>query len=199
MKKIFTLLFVIGFTIFSNAQKHEILSYFKGTVNKNEVVLNWAVKEGRTCYGIHIYHSTDDINYKEIGEIKGICGSVTEEIHYTLIDSFPVSNENNFYKLELGLQGSSTPLILDFQKINREGYSLFPNPGTDRFQLFIEGTGEPVELNVIDITGKTVANIKLNSGNLETIETADWNSGVYMFQIIKNGEVRAVPRWIKTN
>jgi len=109
-----------------------------------------------------------------------------------------MQNEKNYYKLELGLQGSSTPLILNFQSISEEGYSLFPNPGIEKFQIFIAGNGEPTDLFIYDITGKLSKQYTTNSGELFTIPTDSWKQGIYFVKIMKDGELVATPKWVKS-
>jgi len=198
MKKSILILFVIAQGLMANAQQHEILGYFEGNVKNNEILLNWSIVKGKTCNGIKVYHSIDNVYFEEIGEIKGICGSTDEEIRYSLVDNSPVNNENNYYRLELGLQGYSTPLVLDFQSISDDGYSIFPNPGVEKFQVFIVGNGEPTEIFVYDITGKLSEQYSSNSGQLYTVPTNDWKQGVYFVKIIKNGDLVATAKWIKS-
>ena len=198
MKKFIVIFLAIGIAPFINAQQHEILGYFEGNVNNNQILLNWSIVKGKTCNGIKIYHSTDNVYYDEIGEIKGICGSTDDEIRYSLVDSIPESNEKNYYRLELGLQGYSTPLILNFQSISDDGYSIFPNPGIDKFQIFVSGNGEPTVLFVYDVTGKLRGKYDSNSGQLFTVPTNDWKRGVYFINILKNEELVATTKWLKT-
>lgn len=197
MKKIILILFTINLVITATAQQHEILGYFEGNIKNNEILLNWSIVKGKTCNGIKVYHSTDNVYFEEIGEIKGICGSANDEIFYSLIDVAPVNNEKNYYKLELGLQGYSTPLVLNFQKINDDGYSIFPNPGVDKFQIFITGNGEPTELFIYDITGKLSERFNSTSGQLYTIPTNDWKQGIYFVKIVKQGKLVGTSKWIK--
>jgi hypothetical protein len=198
MKKFILILMAMGIGSLASAQQHEILGYFEANVKNNEILLNWSVVKGKTCNGIKVFHSIDGINYEEIGEIKGICGSANEEIYYNLIDFKPVSNENNYYKLELGLQGYSTPLVMDFQSIGDDGYSIFPNPGVEEFKIFISGSGEPTELFIYDLTGRLSGRYNSNSGQLFTVPTQDWKQGIYFVKIVKQGEVVATTKWVKS-
>jgi hypothetical protein len=198
MKKIIVILIAIGMSSIASAQQHELLGYFEGNIKNNQILLNWSVVKGKTCSGIRIFHSIDNVNYTEIGEIKGICGSVSDEITYNLVDFAPVSNEKNYYKLELGFQGYSTPLILDFQNISDNGYSIFPNPGVEKFQIFISGSGEPTELYIYDLTGRLSGRFDSNSGQLFTVPTNDWKPGVYFVKIVKQGDIVATAKWVKS-
>ncbi len=198
MKKLFLLVLLFaGISLQGLSQEHEILSYFFGLIKDDIIILKFGITGGNTCNGILINHSTDDINYVQVGEIPGICGSQITEVPYTFIHDNPVSGQKNYYKLELGLQGSSTPLIITFYNTGEDGYILFPNPGRDIMQILVTGNGEPVELLFRDVSGKTIGNLNSASGKLISIPTQDWISGIYFISIYKSGELISSPRWVK--
>jgi len=198
MKSIFLFFtLIIGASLHGLSQEHEILSYYFGLIKDDLIILKWGIIGGNTCNGILINHSIDDVNYKQVGEIPGICGSQIEEVPYTFIHDSPVSGQKNYYKLELGLQGSSTPLIITYYNTGQEGYLLFPNPGTDLLQIVVTGNGEPVEVLFRDYNGKIVSNLNSTSGEVISIPTQEWVSGVYLVSIYKEDELIASPRWVK--
>ncbi|RLD25502.1 MAG: hypothetical protein DRI54_04730 [Bacteroidetes bacterium] len=198
MKKLFlSILLFIGVSFHGVSQEHEILSYFFGLIKDDQIILKWGIIGGNTCNGILINHSIDDVNYTQVGEIPGICGSQTTELPYTFIHDSPVSGQKNYYKLELGLQGSSTPLIITFYNTSENGYLLFPNPGNDLLQIVVTGNGEPVELIYSDVSGKIFGSFNSNSGEVISVPTQEWVSGVYFISIYKAEELIASPRWVK--
>ena len=87
------------------AQRHPILGKFYLSENKGTVDLHWSIMEGSTCNGIQIYRSNDSIQFSKIGEISGVCGSISEEQSYTFSDVNPFRNQVNYYRLELGIHG----------------------------------------------------------------------------------------------
>ena len=198
MKKLFlSFLLFIGVSLQGFSQEHEILSYFFGLIKDDLIILKWGITGGNTCNGILINHSVDDINYEQVGEIPGICGSQIAEVPYTFIHDSPVSGQKNYYKLELGLQGSSTPLIITFFNTGQEGYLLFPNPGSEVLQIVVTGNGEPIELLFSDVSGKIFGSFNSNSGEVISVPTTEWVSGVYFISIYKAGELIASPRWVR--
>jgi hypothetical protein len=198
VKRLFILfLLFIGISLPGVSQEHEILSYFFGLIKDDIIILKWGITGGNTCNGILINHSVDDFNYEQIGEIPGICGSQITEVPYTFIDDSPVSGQKNYYKLELGLQGSSTPLIITFYNTGEDGYLLFPNPGNDLLQIVVTGNGEPIELEYRDVNGRIIGNFNSNSGRVVSIPTTEWVSGVYLINIYKSDKLIASPRWVK--
>ena len=116
---------------------------------------------------------------------------------YTFIHESPVNGQKNYYKLELGLQGSSTPLIITYYNTGENGYLLFPNPGRDIMQIVVTGNGEPIELLFSDVSGKIIGSFNSSSGEIISVPTQDWIPGVYFISIIKGDELIASPRWVK--
>jgi hypothetical protein len=72
--KIFLTLIAFAISISIKAQ-HVNLSNFYLIPNNKEVLMYWTIDSGPTCNGITVWHPTDSLNYKEIGNIVGICGS----------------------------------------------------------------------------------------------------------------------------
>ncbi len=124
---------------FISAQQHFLLSKFSGFKDDDRIVLNWTIKQGSSCFGIGILRSTDNINYEVIGEISGVCGSHDFPQSYTFIDENPVHNSKNYYVLELGFSGrTESPLIIDFIKLEDNGYKIIPNPVTNASKLLFD-------------------------------------------------------------
>jgi hypothetical protein len=105
-------------------QAHPIVAYFSGAKVNNTIRLNWAILGGNTCNGTLIQRSADGFSFETIGEIAGICGSPDVDVPYVFTDENPLPNQQNHYRLELGSQGYTTPLSIQFFPLNNEGYSL---------------------------------------------------------------------------
>ncbi|MBE0637216.1 MAG: hypothetical protein IH598_01695 [Bacteroidales bacterium] len=105
-------------------QAHPILSYFTAVRVNNTVQINWAISGGNTCNGILIQRSTDGIFFEVIGEIGGVCGSPDVDVPYVFTDENPESNQTNYYRLELGSQGFTNPVTIEYFPLNVDGFSL---------------------------------------------------------------------------
>ncbi len=125
MKTKLLIFFVLLFTSPQFAQTpHPIVRYFNADVVNEQVRLSWVISGGNTCSGIFIQRSVDGQFFETIGEIDGICGSPDVDVPYVYLDPEPISNQNNYYRLELGTQGYSTPVVIEFVPLNTEGYSV---------------------------------------------------------------------------
>lgn len=129
LKYFYLILLLAGFTFFvttpaKSQSPHPILSYFTAVVSTNQIQLNWAIAGGNTCEGTIVQRSADGIFFETIGEIGGVCGSPDFEIPYFFIDENPLANQVNHYRLELGSQGFSSAININFIPLNEQGYSL---------------------------------------------------------------------------
>lgn len=130
--------------VLKGQQAHPILSYFSVIAANNNVQLNWAITGGNTCNGIRVQRSTDGVYFETIGEIGGICGSPDVDVPYVYLDMDPASNKTNFYRLELGSQGFTIPLSIDFFPLNDQGYSLIMDINTGKASIYFSNPEQSI-------------------------------------------------------
>ncbi len=169
------------------AQDHPIISFFNGSIFNDLILLNWNIIGGNTCNGIIILHSADNINYVEVGSIAGICGEVSDSEPYSFLHTDPVPNQFNYYKLNLGGQGFTTPLEVLFYKTGEDGFTIYPNPSTEYFNLYVSAVYQDASIEVFDSNGKIILIQSVPSGELIQIFTQDWSGGNYVIRI-KDGD-----------
>ena len=77
-------------------------------------------------------------------------------------------------------------------KVNGDYISaIAPNPFENNFNVILNSDPEitpGLELNIFDLSGKLVEHKLFNSSELK-IETSEWPSSVYIYQLAKDGEV----------
>jgi hypothetical protein len=171
------------------AQDHPILSYFKAEVYGNQVVLTWNISSGNNCNGITIYHSSDSINYSEIGNIPGICGALDEDEPYRFTDENPTENKLNYYKLKLGNQGFTTPLAILYYETQESGFVFFPNPSSDEISVFVNGYYQNSSIVIYDASGKKVIEQNVTPGTLVQFTPYQFESGNYIIQLVDGNSV----------
>jgi hypothetical protein len=161
-------LLALSSTFLQAQQVHPIVADFSGISVRNAIRINWTIIGGNTCNGTLIQRSPDGNSFETIGEIAGICGSPDVDVPYVFIDENPEANQTNYYRLELGSQGFTTLLTVDFFPLNDDGYSLIldnisskatiyfnnPNQLTTAFELFtldgkIKATDETTDSKII--------------------------------------------------
>ena len=181
MKKILLLFLLIGQT--SLGQEHPIIAFFTAQSSNDQVLLTWNIIGGNNCNGIDIFHSANGVDYDQIGNIPGICGALDEDEPYRFVHEDPAPNQVNYYKLLLGGQGYTTPLLFTFYQTGKDGFTFFPNPSTDNIQLYISDDFQNTSIEIIDMNGKVVYDSEQQSGRLRDISLIDLESGTYIIRM----------------
>ena len=96
-KNVFGIL-LISFFYFAKANR--ITNFNLYNVNGN-VEVRFTISKGAPCNGYKIWHSVDSLNFIQVFEDPGICGSNTEDITKSFLHSGPSSNLTHYYKVEL--------------------------------------------------------------------------------------------------
>jgi len=188
--KIFVLLLLLSQpTKIIIAQTHPILGKFYISENEGDVYLSWSIIAGSSCNGIQIYRSTDSINFSQIGEIAGVCGSVNFEQLYDFTDNNPVKNKANYYRLQLGNQGLSQIVSIEIIDIESSDYQIRPNPTNAETKIYFDNNNKrEYELSVFKFNG-----IKILSATVKDdffiLNTSELQSGLYLFTISASGNL----------
>lgn len=182
--RIIPLLFIALYTSDLSAQEHPILSYFKAAVFNGQVVLTWNIEGGNTCNGITIFHSNDSINYDIIGEIPGICGAVSDSEPYRFTDVDPAKNQLNYYKLQLGNQGFTSPLEILFYETTESGFYFYPNPSSELLYVYVDPSYQNSIIEIYDALGKKVISRAVNPGTMSTFSAELFEAGSYIIRLL---------------
>jgi hypothetical protein len=175
-------------SIAAHAQESAILSTFNGVESNGKVLLSWQIIAGSTCDGIRIFHSTDSINYTQVGEIIGVCGSFTEPVNYSFTHDMPHQNGRNYYRLQLGTLGKSPTVVVSLVDTKSAGYQIRPHPVNGAAMLYFENPNQqPHTLTVYNISGRQVEKY-YTSTNAFYIQPEGAANGLYLFTIADNKE-----------
>ena len=174
--------------VVSFAQEALILDGFTGVAQPEQVQLRWTISSGETCNGTFIERSTDKINWIEIGDIPGVCGSSSAPVPYNFIDDSPVSNTINFYRLELGGQGYSKTISVPYYDYTEKGYVLIPNPVYENSTVYFgTSASEPFTIAIFNIAGQKVQQDS-GTGGSYFINAQSLSAGPYLFVISRQGK-----------
>jgi hypothetical protein len=139
-------------------QNSDVIEFFNIDEYNGQVYLSWNIRQGYSCNGIKIEHSTDSVNFEEIGSIEGVCGSASASTEYDFTDNTPAQNQVNYYRLHLGGVGYSwvkQSLVIDLSKDN---YMLAPNPIVESSILYFDNdAGDLSTLNIYNFFGELVS------------------------------------------
>ena len=170
------------------AQHNPILGNFTLFENNGKVYLNWSIVSGSTCNGIQIYRSTDNINYTQIGSIAGVCGNSSTAVSYNFTDTNHEKNKINYYRLELGNNGSSEILSVEIIDIE-SGYQIRPNPIIGKAKIYFDNnTKLQYQLFIYNLNGIQVYYSTTKEDYFE-LNTETFLSGIYLFTISMEGNL----------
>lgn len=168
---------------------------FTGSPENNDVALEWVTANEVNSDYFAIERSADASQFLEVGTVKA-AGNSQARLTYHFLDQKPLSGIN-YYRLRKVDQNGAfehTPTISVKSDQLSAQLSLYPNPGTGKFVLNIEG-GErnaKIEVQVCDAQGavvydhKWIANTSNNTNYLiELSETV--SKGVYFCIVSING------------
>jgi hypothetical protein len=182
----FSMVFVSSF---ANAQSNPILDDFSILANNRKVYLNWIIKSGSTCNGIQIFRSANNSSFKEIGNIAGICGSVSSATPYNFVDQNPEKNTINFYRLELGNNGTSQTLSIEIIDIEKEGSQVRPNPVYNEAKIYFNNNTKVLNyLSVYNLSDKLIDELS-SKENFFEIDSTNYSNGIYFFKIINKEKI----------
>jgi hypothetical protein len=131
------------------------------------VRLNWVISGGNTCEGVRIQRADANQFYQTIGKIEGVCGAPDIDVPYVFIDDDPLENQSSFYRLELGTQGYSSSVAIDFVPLNNLGYSVHYDQIAKIATVYFDNTdNKPAYYNLISVSGNTILSSDTNASQI---------------------------------
>jgi len=181
-------------TVFS--QTHPLLDNFYIVESNGSVVLNWTIKGGSTCNGIQIYRSSDSLNFYQIEDIAGVCGSSSTPQPYNFTDNSPVKNKTNYYRLELGQEGFTSVISIEIIEVGRNGNQVRPNPAKDNARIYFNNTkSEASNLFLYESSG-TILLSQTSDSDYFDLNLSGISSGTYVFIIYQTDRLVTTGRII---
>ncbi len=152
--------FLIFLLVCSSGVKAQtnIVGSFKGNQLDQTVYLAFTIIAGQTCSGINIERSADSLNFVTIGDIAGVCGSISAPVDYNYNDSFPINNAYNYYRLAPGNSDWSEVIKVFFKAKSKSEFVVSPNPFRSTASINFQNPGrKTVQWVLYDINGKHTA------------------------------------------
>lgn len=170
---------LIGYCFLGFSQKVNLANFYVIQDNK-QVLLYWTIDSGPTCNGIAVMHSTDSVNFEEVGNIAGVCGSTSSSIPYNFKHDNPIVNKTNYYKIRLGFSQFSEIKLVTLNYIEHGKIKIKPNPANENVSIeFNNDKNEFYSITLINSAGlKVFEKEKFRENNI-TINTSDFQTGNY--------------------
>jgi hypothetical protein len=176
------------------------LLYIDATTNAVDVDLTWATASEMDNAGFHIERSTDGKEFKEVGFVKGN-GNSAEQTNYRLRDekAFAETGVQTLYYrlLQMDFDGTtdiSNMVTVSADKAGDPSVIVYPNPFISEATIHVNAAASSdVQIRVLDITGKQVLAtgqvLQKGTNTITTEGLSDLSKGVYMVQVMINGEI----------
>lgn len=162
-------------TIYSNIYNYFYLHLFDSALNEI-----WTRKWGGDAY----YRPSVMYATKDGGAI--IAGSVYDYQQMDRLDDLFIRKVD-----QQGLVTSSSNYSKNDYKCN-----VFPNPGNDEFRITVPELACPLVLHLYDSQGNLILKQRLIS-NENCVNTSKFPQGIYLWTILKEGEVKGTGKWVK--
>jgi hypothetical protein len=195
MRCLFTFSLVIAVMMpaqsLAQQQPHPILSEFIAIRQHVGLLLRWTITGGNQCNGTRVFRSADGVEFEQIEHIAGICGSELNDVTYSYLDTFPLPNAYNHYRLEMGGQGFTETITHFYTYFGNGNHARLTDPvdGSVRL-LFSNATEREVMLEVIDMDGRPIHSAVTHESHFD-LRTAGWKGGIYIYRVM-GGDVGPV-------
>ncbi len=155
--------------------------------NNNQVTLNWTTLQESNVSNYQVEFSTNGIFYTTAG-IVNATGTTNSKTAYCFEHTTPDVQKTNYYRIkQIDFDNKSAYSVIRpvrFSKGIVVSVMATPNPVRDRLQVSIQA--DKIEILLVDLSGRTVKNMKLQPGNHE-INVANLASGFYQLVVLQDG------------
>jgi hypothetical protein len=177
------------FTIAQNPVPVKWIS-FTGIKEKNTTVkLNWTVNEIDNHHYV-IERSLDGNQFSPIGEVAAFTTNVNDRI-YSFVDAYPFAS-NNLYRIKQvdknGKFSYSKTISISIENAV-SNWVVYPNPTTEKVNLFCNSNCNNLQIEIYDAIGKLVhtqARVKANKGEVISIVLSNLSKGAYSIKVKAN-------------
>jgi hypothetical protein len=169
----------------AQAQEHPYLSQFQVIPGFGEVVLNWTMNAGSTCSGTRILRGYSPDDLQVVGDVLGLCGSISEPVSYSWVDEHPPELSVLYYRLDLGLNGPSSVQRVEFDQLISSEQRFFPSPNDGSGTLLLRvPSNARVDLTVWSADGRSVLVKRSAIGQTHEVRLPPGFSGVFIYEAV---------------
>ena len=176
----------------SSTQFNVIL--FNTSTNASSHVYHWDFGDGTTGSGRTPIHT-----YQSFGSYE-VCLTITDTVlrcdTTVFCDTVGMDSLGNL-KAGFGIEVRDPILVsIDEQKDDFASLNIFPNPATNKINLDLNGISDPLNIRIMDLSGRILLDRKNNpGGKIESFDISQFNRGIY-FMLLDNGSTQKVEKFI---
>lgn len=167
------------------------LAKFKGDLLDDVITLSWSTTAESRSSHFDIQRSDDRMEFMTIGRMIAKGNSETK-LNYNYLDISPVIG-NNYYRLKLVDKDGSfenSRIISVANNANSVSFEILGNPIVNRELKFLLKGEKQQNVQLYDISGRTVPFSMVNTGNIYTMKPANnLSSGLYILSLQNQGNL----------
>ena len=184
------LLLLLTFQQKTAAQTDTIFRSLSAIQVDEGVQIGFTIKGGITCSGVKIERSANNMDFKAIYEIVGVCGAATSDESYAYIDENPVLINTSFYRLNLGSLGLySDTLTVRYIGYDENGVAVFPNPCIGNCHFYFKNELKDFhEIRLFNNSGQVVRVFGTTEKQWH-VALDGLSTGMYFYQVSREGIV----------
>lgn len=170
----------------------QIVSEFSLSKKNGFVLLDWVIQLGYLCDGINIERSTDSVNFIEIGNIYGVCGSLNAPVKYQFIDTSIENSGKYHYRLNMFTLGYSPSKSIVFAGKENPLFFVFPNPANERivFKMKDQSFNEEIKFECFSVSGDIIFSDTLSLYDNKIMDVSKIKESFYYRVTTKNGIIQ---------
>lgn len=164
---------------------------FEAALKTNAVSLTWTTSNEENIRQYVAERSTDGVHFTAISSLPA--QGRLQVNNYTTADSkLPVTTGTLYYRIKIietsGVITYSTVSTVRLSGNGAVNVLVMPNPMTNMLQVVLPvNTGTP-QINLLNAMGQVVIS-KTSAGGTNTINASSLSSGMYLLQVLSNGQV----------
>jgi uncharacterized delta-60 repeat protein len=172
---------------------------FTGSLQNNNVLLQWKTTAEYSTSHFDIERSTDGTRFQKTGTVSAVANSSVSN-HYSFNDISGLT-ATTFYRLKMvDLDGSFSYSKVVAVKVNTAGAPvvIFPNPATDLLHVQTSNMNGVVVLSIIDAAGKLYKKESgtINASSAFSLDISMFSKGLYHL-MVETDDKKEVHRFIK--
>jgi hypothetical protein len=177
------------FTISPNPVPVKWIDFTGVKVRNNAVKLNWKVSEIDNHHYV-VERSIDGVRFSSIGEVEASTLPGNEH-SYAFLDNSPFASKNYYRIKQVDKNGSYSYSKIISVTIDESlgSWVVYPNPTTDKVNLFCNANYNNMQIEVYDAIGKLIysqTKEKANKGEVISVSLNNLAKGVYSIKIQAN-------------
>jgi hypothetical protein len=141
---------------------------FTGTLNGSYVDLNWQTASEVNNSHFIIEKSTNGYDFEFLTQVSG-AGNSNVTLSYSCKDKSPELGTNYYRLKSVDFNSVTKNEGIAAVNYNKFDFSFYPNPFRDNINISVNGSYEYLTLQVCNIVGEFVSELKLNGGDSHQI------------------------------